>query len=276
MMRAAVLGQPISHSKSPTLHRAAYQLLGVQIDYQPIELAAVQASEFADTLRAGGWVGCSVTMPLKDAFVPLMDEVSARVARLGALNTIVVRADGTLFGDNTDVYGILSALTDAGVVHGGQATILGAGNTALAAIEAVAELGVKELKLVVRDSSRATRAAALAEELGLQVHLLQVRDLAPAGITSDPLVISTLPPRAADHWVPSLGRGQGVLLDVAYDPWPSVLASNWSGTVISGLHMLVHQAVEQARYFSAQSFDADTRQHVTNAMYHSLKLHRRG
>lgn len=276
MMRAAVLGQPISHSKSPVLHRAAYELLGADIDYRAIELDPAQAPEHAATMRAGGWAGCSVTMPLKDAFVPLMDEVSQRVARLGALNTIVVRADDTLFGQNTDVDGIVLALADAQLRQASSATVLGAGNTALAAIEAAGELGVEELKLVVRDATRAQRATVLAEQLGLRVQLVQVQDLGPGGIEVDRLVISTLPPRAADSWVEKLGRGQGLLLDVAYDPWPSKLASSWAGSVISGLHMLVHQAVEQARYFSAADFDTQTREDVTNAMYRSLGLHRRG
>ncbi|PRB72408.1 shikimate dehydrogenase [Arthrobacter sp. MYb213] len=275
-MRAAVLGQPISHSKSPTLHRAAYALLGADIAYEAIELAPGDAGEFAQQLRVNQWAGCSVTMPLKDVFVPLMDEVSDRVARLGALNTIVVRSDGRLFGENTDVDGIVLALSDAGVKHSNQATLLGAGNTALAAIEAAGELGTTELKLVVRDAARAIRASHLAQELGMRVELLEVDQLVEHGITADPLVISTLPPRAADSWVNQLGAGDGVLLDVAYDPWPSALAQNWTGTVISGLHMLVHQAVEQARYFSALPFDGPTRENVTNAMYHSLGLHRRG
>lgn len=276
MMRAAVLGQPISHSKSPILHRAAYALLGADINYEAIELTPADAGEFAQQLRANQWAGCSVTMPLKDAFVPLMDEVSQRVARLGALNTIVVRADDTLFGQNTDVDGIVLALADAQLRQASSATVLGAGNTALAAIEAAGELGVEELKLVVRDATRAQRATVLAEQLGLRVQLVQVQDLGPGGIEADRLVISTLPPRAADSWVEKLGRGQGLLLDVAYDPWPSKLASSWAGSVISGLHMLVHQAVEQARYFSALPFDELTRERVTNAMYHSLGLHRRG
>lgn len=276
MMRAAVLGQPISHSKSPILHRAAYALLGADINYEAIELTPADAGEFAQQLRANQWAGCSVTMPLKDVFVPLMDEVSDRVARLGALNTIVVCRDGRLYGENTDVDGIVLALADAGVRHSSQATILGAGNTALAAIEAAAELGTTELKLVVRDPARASLAISLAQELGMRVELVEVNSFDELGIIADPLVISTLPPRAADSWVAPLGAGQGILLDVAYDPWPSELAQNWAGTVISGLHMLVHQAVEQARYFSALPFDELTRERVTNAMYHSLGLHRRG
>lgn len=280
MKQAAVLGKPIGHSKSPRLHRAAYALLGAEISYTAIELDPEQAAAHVQRLRTeGDWVGCSVTMPLKDSFVPFMDRVSARVTRLGALNTIVVGEDGELFGQNTDVDGLVLALADFGLHTADRATILGSGNTALAAIEAAAELGVHQLRLIVRDPARATRATALAQGLGMSVRVLPIEvqntHAAPLPL-EDELVFSTLPPRAADAWVPRLASGHGTLVDVAYDPWPSELAKAHSGTVVHGLHMLVHQAVEQARLFSRREFDAKTRDDVTNAMYDSLGLHRHG
>ncbi len=275
-LQAAVLGKPIGHSKSPVLHRAAYELLGAPVRYEAIELDPAQAAEHIARVRAGGWAGCSVTMPLKDVFVPYMDELSDRVARLGALNTIVVREDGTLFGQNTDVDGLVLALGDFGLTRCEQPTILGSGNTALAAIEACAELGARRLKLIVRDASRANRATALASSLGIEPQVLEISALDGQAVEQDELVFSTLPPRAADGWIHKLGPGAGILLDVAYDPWPSALASSWGGTIISGLHMLVHQAVEQARAFSRIDFDQAQRENVTNAMYDSLGLHRHG
>ena len=270
-MRAAVLGQPIAHSKSPLLHRTAYALLGAQIDYERIELDPEQAPEFAGRLRAGGWAGCSVTMPLKDAFVPQMDTLSPTARRMGALNTIVVGPDGTLHGENTDVYGIVQAFADRGLEHSPAATILGAGNTALAAVEAAALLGVRRLDFVVRDPARAGSAAALARQLGMEVAVGTVERAQAA-----PVVISTLPPRAADAWAGRLNPGDGVLLDVAYDPWPSALADAWTGPVVSGLAMLVHQAVEQVRLFTGLPLQDQARQDVTNAMFNALGLHRGG
>ncbi|GAA1411449.1 shikimate 5-dehydrogenase [Glutamicibacter uratoxydans] len=278
MLQAAVLGKPIGHSKSPVLHRAAYQLLDAPISYQAIELDPSQAPEHAQRLRDGSWAGCSVTMPLKDVFVPLMDQVSERVQRLGALNTIVVRQDGSLFGENTDVAGLVGALHDFSVRQVLEPTVLGSGNTALAAIEACAALGARGVKLIVRDASRSARAVQLAAALGLEASVVQIDQLLAERdpLAGQQLVFSTLPPRAADSWVQALGPCEGVLLDVAYDPWPSALAAAWQGPVVSGLHMLVHQAVEQARLFTGIDFDADTRENVTNAMYNSLGLHRHG
>lgn len=277
MKQAAVLGHPISHSKSPVLHSAAYQLLGVPISYSAIDLEPGDAAGHAAALRAGNWAGCSVTMPLKDAFVPQMDELSARVQRLGALNTVVVREDGTLYGENTDIDGLVQALADFGLARSAQAMVLGSGNTALAAIEAAAEVGARQLTLVVRAAPRAARAVELARELGMETFVHEISEIGQelaATLNEIPLVFSTLPPHAADDWVPAIGAGTGILLDVAYDPWPSALARSWQGTVISGLHMLVHQAVEQVRLFSAGAWEESRRMDVTNAMYDSLGLAR--
>ena len=112
--RAAVLGHPIGHSRSPLLHSTAYRELGVQIDYTAIDVLPEQAAQFAERLRTEpGWVGVSVTMPMKDALIPYVDEPSERVRRLGALNTIVVSRDAggvRLLAENTDVEGIIRAL----------------------------------------------------------------------------------------------------------------------------------------------------------------------
>lgn len=275
MLQAAVLGHPIGHSKSPVLHRTAYQLLGAPISYTAIDLEPAQSDAHTAMLRAGNWAGCSVTMPLKDVFVGQMDEVSSRVQRLGALNTIVVREDGSLYGENTDIDGLVEALADFGLTHSAEAMILGSGNTALAAIEACGEIGVKNLTLVVRSAARATRAVELADQLGMatEVHEISAIDQQlGASLAKQPLVFSTLPPRAADDWVPTIGAGTGILLDVAYDPWPSALAQSWGGQVISGLHMLVHQAVEQVRLFTGELWVETARADVTNAMYDSLGL----
>lgn len=277
MKQAAVLGHPVSHSKSPVLHRTAYQLLGADIQYDALDLQPADSAHHAQTLRAGGWAGCSVTMPLKDAFIPHMDQLSKRVEQLGALNTIVVHEDGTLFGENTDVDGLVHAIEDFTAAPLEHAMILGSGNTALATLAACEQLGVQQVMLIVRSAHSAARALNLAAQLGLDAQVEEISSLSQARSTQlqqAPLVFSTLPPRAADHWVDTLGAGNGILLDVAYDPWPSQLAQNWKGQVISGLHMLVHQAVEQVRLFAPEQWREERRGDVTNAMFDSLGLAR--
>ena len=278
--KAAVFGQPIAHSKSPALHRAAYAALDVPIDYQCLEAGAGQAPELAERMREeAGWRGASVTMPLKNVMVPLMDSVSERVQRLGVLNTIVVsQASGRvhLRGENTDVDGIIRALAEAGAQHVNTVAVLGAGSTATAATEAFQAMGATTVDYVVRDAGRATGVIELATELGCTATAI---DVAAAGqdLNRYDAVVSTLPPRAADALIADLQlqklRPGTALLDAAYDPWPSALATAWEaagGMVIGGLSMLLHQAVEQVKMFSGVT-EADWGQ-VTNVMCDAVGL----
>ncbi|WP_353712348.1 shikimate dehydrogenase [Arthrobacter sp. K5] len=259
-LRAAVLGHPIGHSKSPALHLAAYARLGAEIGYSAIDVTEESLPAFMDSVRAEpGWRGLSVTMPLKKAMVAEVDEVRGVARVLGVINTVVFEGVGDSIrriGYNTDVAGIVNALRNAGAGDGPSGVILGGGGTAAAAVAALQELGAVKVDLYVRNTARAEEARAAASGLGMDitVHSLDgaVEAMAGAGV-----VISTLPPRAADGMAAELEalgrRTDGVLLDVAYDPWPSQIAAAWhagGGTVVPGLEMLLYQAVEQVRHFT--------------------------
>ncbi|MCB5293865.1 shikimate dehydrogenase [Arthrobacter sp. SO3] len=280
-LRAAVLGHPISHSKSPALHRAAYAHLGVQLDYTAIdvteeELPAFMARVREDVRRGESWRGLSVTMPLKAGMVREVDEVRGVARELGVVNTVAFEpaAPGAstgstrLVGYNTDVAGIVNALRNAGAVSAPTGVVLGGGGTSAAAIAALKELGAPDADIFVRDVSRAAEARAAAAALGMPVRILPMSGAAAAMAAAD-VVICTLPPRAADPLAGELAGLiaqpadqlsretrpglSGVLLDVAYDPWPSRIASAWQeagGAVVPGLEMLIYQAVEQVRHFT--------------------------
>lgn len=274
--RAAVLGHPIGHSKSPALHQAAYASLTAEIGYTAIDVTAAALPDFMARVRheveAGeGWRGLSVTMPLKSAMVGEVDEVRGVALALGVINTVVCdrgsRSDGParLIGYNTDVTGIVNALLYAGVAPGPASVVLGGGGTAAAAIAALQELGAPSAAVYVRDVTRAAEARAAAAMLRFPIDVYPIAGAAAAMAAAD-VVISTLPPRAADPQAAALmqelaGRSEagtapavpGVLLDVAYDPWPSRIAAVWQnagGTVVPGLEMLIYQAVEQVRHFT--------------------------
>lgn len=277
---AAVLGSPIEHSKSPQLHGAAYQHLGLEIDYRRIEVNEATLSEFIDReAQQPGWLGWSCTMPLKSAMVEHMDSISPRVQTLGVLNTVVHSTqDGqvSLHGENTDVDGIVAALTEAGL-SGTPSTdphkntdgeeplpfgLIGAGGTAAAALAAAAELGFTTVVAYVRSFERAVSLEPVAEALGLFLLLRPLESLGEDLQAGRALaaVVSTLPPRAADPLTDTFTANAAlagtVLLDVAYDPWPSQLAITWQlhgGTVVSGLQMLLHQAVRQVELFTADT-----------------------
>lgn len=267
--RAAVLGSPISHSKSPQLHSAAYRHLGVDISYSRIEVPEAGVDKFlADEGNQPGWAGWSVTMPLKTVMVPQMTTISPRVENLGVLNTVVVAEGGDrarlLHGENTDVDGIVAALREQGTARAdpaaGAFAVLGAGGTAAAALAAAAELNFESVLVYARSPERAAAAQPLAQRLGLTLSLRPLAALGgDIGAGELGVVVSTLPPQAADILVeqlPNQHPSSPVLLDVAYDPWPSVLAQAWAARgwpVTSGLHMLLHQAVRQVELFTATS-----------------------
>jgi shikimate dehydrogenase len=184
------------------------------------------------------WGGLSLTMPLKTAVLPLLDEVSELARDVAAANTVVLR-NGRRSGHNTDVGGIVAALAEAGITQAVRPVVLGGGATARSALAALAELGCTSPVLVVRSEPVETLAAA--ERLGLTP---RVAAFTPEVLEGCDLLVSTLPAGAADRFAPYV-RNVPALLDVVYDPWPTPLASACGGVVVSGAAMLLHQAAAQ-------------------------------
>jgi shikimate dehydrogenase len=184
------------------------------------------------------WAGLSLTMPLKQAVLPLLGSVSELAAAVAAANTVVWRG-GALHGENTDVGGIVTALAGAGVTAVSRAVVLGGGATARSALAALAQLGCDRPTLVVRSSPDETLAAA--ERLGVVPWVVA---WSPEVLAGCELLVSTLPSGAADRFAPYVADVPA-LLDVVYDPWPTALAAGCRGTVVSGAAMLLHQAAEQ-------------------------------
>ncbi|HXC83446.1 MAG TPA: shikimate dehydrogenase [Trebonia sp.] len=273
-MKAAVLGSPIAHSLSPVLHRAAYLALGLDDwTYEAIECDEAGLAGLVGSLDQQ-WAGLSLTMPLKRTVLPLLDHADPLVAVTGGANTVVFRSDGR-YGYNTDVQGVVEALTEAGVPAPGSVMILGGGATACSALAALPELGASGADVFVRDPSRAAELLAAAERLHLRVRLrpfaaLEESDPAsplaapgpgPGRAASDPtsaLLISTVPAGVADAFAERVrltGRAPAALLDVVYNPWPTPLAmaaSAAGATVANGFAMLLHQAAGQVELMTGK------------------------
>lgn len=251
--RAAVLGSPIGHSLSPVLHRAAYAALGVDADYSAIEVTESQLPAFIDSCGPE-WMGLSLTMPLKTAVLPLLDEVSSMAARVGAVNTVHWQGSRRL-GDNTDVPGMQHALresagADLQVI---EPVVLGGGATARSAFAALAGMGAGLVHVCVRTPSRAAEFVSLAErsDAGVVVHPWSEAD---ALLGSD-VVVSTVPWGAADEWADAVPASPGVLLDVAYGSAAARLTQAWranGGAVADGLDLLLWQAVGQVRLMTGR------------------------
>lgn len=243
--RCAVLGDPIEHSLSPALHRAAYDAVGLDWDYRAIRVAEGGLAEFLDGLEED-WRGLSLTMPLKREAMGLMDDVTS-VARLaGAANTVVLDG-GRRRGDNTDLPGAVAAIRERYDGPLERVAIWGGGATAASVLLACAELGCRDFELLVRDPSRVAETLAAAgrfvEPLAVSVH-----DLGEP-VSAD-LLVSTIPALPQESLVDSIERASAVF-EVVYDPWPTPLA-RWADDrpLVTGLDLLVHQAALQFTLFT--------------------------
>lgn len=254
MTGAEVWGDPIDHSLSPTLHRAAYAQLGWDWTY---ERRRVSEAAFAGQLavREPAVRGLSLTYPLKASAWGAAATRDERAELTGALNTLEF-SSGAPRGFNTDVGGIVADLSEHDFAGIRSARIIGSGATATSALVALAEMGVGEVDVVSRREPRAL--IDLAPRLGLHVSDRRFDD---ADLAAVDLTIATLPGGAElpGSAADSLAVAGGTLYDVVYGHWPTALAGAWQqrgGLAIAGIGMLLHQAVLQIRVFATGDVDA--------------------
>ena len=266
--KAAVLGFPVEHSRSPQLHLAAYRALG--LDDWTYDRIACTADELPSVVSGFGpeWVGVSVTMPGKFAALRFADERTERAQLVGSANTLV-RTESGWRADNTDVDGVAGALDHRRDLR--RAIVLGSGATAPAAVVALAGLGVTDITVAARNQHRAARLLELGATLGARTHFADLADtnladtnLADTNLIDTSLVgqieraevlVSTIPSEAAALYASSFAVVP-VLLDAIYDPWPTPLAqavANAGGQVVGGLQMLLHQAYSQVEQFTGRT-----------------------
>lgn len=268
-----VWGKPVQHSLSPTLHRAAYEALGLPWSYAAREVGEDSLSsawtEFGEDLQ-----GVSLTMPLKEAVLGLVEHRDPIVDLLQAANTVYRRGASVVLS-NTDAYGVQRALEHFGLSPH-TAWIVGAGATARAVGYGLLQRGTSDIVLMVRDAGRAAATAASLSALGLRVEVGLLGDMGSA----DPpdIVVSTVPGGA--EGLPALSPAvteSAALFDVAYAPWPTPLATQWVASerpVISGLWMLAFQALAQIRLFvhADAGIVLDQEEQVVASMLHSVGL----
>jgi shikimate dehydrogenase len=246
--KAAVLGSPVAHSKSPQLHLAAYRALGLDDwTYERIECGAEELSGVVGGFGSE-WVGVSVTMPGKFAALRFADERTERAALVGSANTLV-RTAGGWRADNTDIDGVVGAVGSAS----GRALVCGSGGTAPAAVVGLAELGVSGISVVARNPEKAARLVDLGTRVGVATRFCGLDSDGLAGqVAAAEVLVSTIPAEVAARYADTFAAIP-VLLDAVYDPWPTPLAAAVAaagGRVISGLQMLLHQAFAQVEQFT--------------------------
>jgi shikimate dehydrogenase len=252
---AGVIGWPISHSRSPLLHGLWLAEHKIDGAYVPMAVRPESLRAALDGLAALGFAGCNVTIPHKVAAMALVDELDATARRVGALNTVVVREDGTLLGLNLDAEGYAASLAEAQLdwrADRGPAVVLGAGGGARAVIASLIAQGAPEIRVFNRTLAR---AESLAREMGATLRVLPWEERS-AALSDAALLVNTTsqgmvgqPPLAI-----SLDRlpREAVVSDIVYVPRETMLlriARARGNRTVDGLGMLLHQAVPAFRAF---------------------------
>jgi len=245
---AGLMGWPVMHSRSPILHNYWLAKYGLAGSYLPL---AIETNGLAVALRALpalGFAGCNLTIPHKEAALPLVDHVEDLAKTIGAINCVVVRADGSLEGRNTDGWGYIESIRETipdWRADQGPIVIIGAGGAARAILATLIYNGAKQIRSINRSKDR---ALALAAEFGPSITVVDwpMRQEALAGAallintTSQGMKGQTALDLALDH-LPA----DALVSDIVYVPrkTPLLLAAEQRGNrIIPGLGMLLHQA----------------------------------
>lgn len=246
---AGVIGHPIAHSKSPQVHGHWLKTLGLKGHYIPMDVAPKDLKKVIKALPKMGFVGANVTIPHKEQVMSLVHQVTDRATLIGAVNTLIFRADGKVIGDNTDGYGFIENLRQGAPdwrVDAGPAVVLGAGGAARAVVASLLDAGVPEILITNRTR---VRAETLREEFGTR---LTVIDWVKAGsaIENGATIVNTTSLGMAgkpELRVPLDGLSkQAVVTDLVYNPLETQLlaaAKDIGCVTVDGLGMLLHQAV---------------------------------
>jgi shikimate dehydrogenase len=245
---AGIMGAPIGHSRSPRLHGYWLEQHGIDGAYLPFHVAPEALEQALRALPALGIKGVNLTIPHKEAGLRLVDEVSATARRIGAVNTIIVQEDGSLFGDNTDAFGfrahLEAELPDRQWAVAGPAVVLGAGGAARAVAVALLDMGFTTLRLVNRTAERAEALAETREGRAAALPWAE-RSAALAGaallVNTTSLGMKGQPPLEI-----ALDRlpGDALVTDIVYTPLetPLLAAARTRGhATVDGLGMLLHQ-----------------------------------
>lgn len=267
LLRGAVLGYPINHSLSPFLHNTAFKLLGISGEYSAIEVKSGELQNFIEN-RGREFDYLSLTMPLKEEALEL--KVDIEIDELGrqiqSLNTLI-RKENSWWATSTDGSGFVKSLTNAGYSKFDRVLILGAGGTARAVAGALDEIA-NSVDVMRRSVRRSAAIAACFKNI--ECNFLDWDDL--ADLSGYDLVINTTPSGAADLVAENLPRQMnGLLFDVLYKPWPTLLARRWSdsgGKTLSGYELLLYQGIDQLHLVTGSdvsSIDQELRIALTNA-----------
>ena len=271
MKQLFVIGDPVAHSLSPLLHQAMIDQTGAAYRYDVRTVRPEELPAFVRWAKDGGCAGFNVTMPHKEAILPLLDEVDATAASCGAVNTVCIR-EGRAIGHNTDGTGFLDSLAGQGFYPQGRTVLLlGAGGAAKAVGHALAAAGAGRVIVCAR---RLERVAALAAQLpGCGEGIVLAQDAIQQAAAACDLLVNATPLGMAGS--PAFARldffqampPHAVVYDLVYHPRRTALleaAARQGLRTVGGIDLLIRQAVRAFTFFTGETPD-------TAALYAALR-----
>jgi shikimate dehydrogenase len=262
-LRAGIIGDPVAHSISPAIQQPALDALGINAIYERWHTPAAELEARIAGLREPDALGASVTVPHKLAVIQYIDEVSPLALKVGAVNTVINR-DGRLLGDNTDVHGFATSLSEiCSDVRSRSALILGAGGAARAVVLALDSLGVESSALANRNPERSDKLAADLAPIRISLISYDDAELVPAIENATILVNATslgwhageipIAPALLDR-LPE----NAVVADLTYRDTDLLVAARLRGlTTMDGLGMVVHQGARAFKLWTGKDAPVD-------------------
>lgn len=264
--RFGIIGWPLGHTMSPTLHNWGFGQLGVDGIYEAYPLEPGDLPGFIERVRTEPVSGLSVTIPHKQAVMPLLDRLTGRAEAVGAVNTLYWDGDA-LCGDNTDVIGIIAPLQKLDTLPG-SALVLGAGGAARAALAGFRELGIDTIAVSNRTKARAETlaadfdAACIDWDKRMDTDWNLICNTTPLGMSGE---LENATPWDAGHFTPG-----SIAYDIVYNPLATRFlreAEEAGCTTISGLEMFLHQGLAQFRLWTGLDMnEADARKLLLDAL----------
>lgn len=272
----ALLGSPVSGSKSPLIHQTSFAYNGIEATYEAFEVLPDELGEALEAFILKGYTGFNITIPHKEAILPYLDEVDVLAEKMGAVNTVVVK-NGIKKGYNTDGLGLLTSLTSHGLKPEGLSVLLlGAGGAAKGIAHALAMAGAKKLDVINRSKARAAELSErISEGYGIESQAFSFDEKTwkyPSNesevgevvqIFNYDLVINTtsvgmLPDTEHTPIEPEVFNKNTIFCDIVYKPHETLFlrkARAMGAKCIYGIEMLIFQALLSEEFWEEREID---------------------
>ena len=266
---AGIIGYPLSHTLSPSMHNFIYQKLGIDVEYKKWEISPNNLKSHIEKINNENFIGANITVPYKEKIVPLLDEIRNEAKFTGAVNTIV-KNNNKLIGYNTDVYGIEQTLDiklKNDVIN--NAVIFGAGGAAKAAFFVLLQRGLNNLTIVNRTKSNALKMISKFNNVNCDQTIITLNEksqIKSACLSADLIINTTILGMKGSGYEDispidsTFIDSNSVIFDMVYNPTKTPLikiALERNANIIEGLNMLVYQAIKSIELWTGvrPSFD---------------------